>query len=77
MSRLKDQHGQLSALHDDIENENLLIAPIIVREAAINSQIEGTDITVSVCCIDSMETLAVALLGDQGASSDRDPVDPA
>jgi Fic family protein len=39
--------GQLSTLHDDIENENLLIAPFVVREAATSSQIEGTDVTVS------------------------------
>ncbi|MFC7029287.1 Fic/DOC family N-terminal domain-containing protein [Halomicroarcula sp. GCM10025710] len=39
--------GQLSTLHDDIENENLLIAPFVVREAAMSSQIEGTDVTVS------------------------------
>ncbi len=39
--------GQLSTLHDDIENENLLIAPFVVREAAMSSQIEGTEVTVS------------------------------
>jgi Fic family protein len=39
--------GQLSTLHDDIENENLLIAPFVVREAAMSSQIEGTNVTVS------------------------------
>ena len=39
--------GQLSTLHDDIENENHLIAPFVVREAAMSSQIEGTDVTVS------------------------------
>jgi Fic family protein len=39
--------GQLSTLHDDIENENLLIAPFVVREAATSSQIEGTDVTMS------------------------------
>ena len=39
--------GQLSTLQDDIENENLLIAPFVVREAAMSSQIEGTDVTVS------------------------------
>lgn len=39
--------GQLSTLHDEIENENLLIAPFVVREAAMSSRIEGTDVTVS------------------------------
>lgn len=39
--------GQLSTLHDDITNENLLIAPFVVREAAMSSQIEGTNVTVS------------------------------
>ena len=39
--------GQLSTLHDHIENENLLLAPFVVREAAMSSQIEGTSVTVS------------------------------
>lgn len=39
--------GQLSTLHHDLDNENLLIAPFVVREAAMSSQIEGTDVTVS------------------------------
>ena len=39
--------GQLSTLHDHIENENLLVAPFVVREAAMSSQIEGTAVTVS------------------------------
>jgi len=39
--------GQLSTLHDHIENENLLLAPFVVREAAMSSQIEGTAVTVS------------------------------
>lgn len=39
--------GQLATLHHDIENENLLIAPFVVREAAMSSRIEGTDVTVS------------------------------
>ncbi|RDZ34437.1 hypothetical protein C5B89_19100 [Haloferax sp. Atlit-47N] len=38
---------QLSTLYDDIENENLLIVSFVVREAAMSSQIEGTDVTVS------------------------------
>lgn len=39
--------GQLSTLHDDIGNENLLIAPFVVREAAMSARIEGIDVTVS------------------------------
>ena len=39
--------GQLSTLHDHIDNENLLLAPFVVREAAMSSQIEGTAVTVS------------------------------
>jgi Fic family protein len=39
--------GQLSTLHDHIENETLLLAPFVVREAAMSSQIEGTSVTVS------------------------------
>ncbi len=39
--------GQLSTLHDEIGNENLLIAPFVVREAATSSQIEGTNVTIS------------------------------
>lgn len=39
--------GRLTTLHRDIDNENLLIAPFVVREAAMSSQIEGTDVTVS------------------------------
>lgn len=47
--------GQLSTLHDDIENENLLIAPFVVREAAMSSQIEGTDVTVSDIVLHSLD----------------------
>lgn len=47
--------GQLSTLHDDIENENLLIAPFVVREAAMSSQIEGTDVTVSDIVLHNLE----------------------
>lgn len=47
--------GQLSTLHDDIENENLLIAPFVVREAAMSSQIEGTDVTVSDIVLHDLE----------------------
>jgi Fic family protein len=39
--------GRLSTLHDDIDNENLLLAPFVVREAAMSSRIEGTNVTVS------------------------------
>lgn len=39
--------GRLATLHRDIDNENLLIAPFVVREAAMSSQIEGTNVTVS------------------------------
>lgn len=39
--------GQLSALYDNITNENQLLAPFVVREAAMSSQIEGTTVTVS------------------------------
>lgn len=47
--------GQLSTLHHDIDNENLLIAPFVVREAAMSSQIEGTDVTVSDIILHSPE----------------------
>jgi Fic family protein len=47
--------GQLSTLHDDIENENLLIAPFVVREAAMSSQIEGTNVTVSDIVLHSLD----------------------
>jgi Fic family protein len=47
--------GQLSTLHDDIDNENLLIAPFVVREAAMSSQIEGTDVTVSDIVLHEMD----------------------
>lgn len=39
--------GRLATLHRDVDNENLLIAPFVVREAAMSSQIEGTNVTVS------------------------------
>ena len=47
--------GQLSTLHHDLDNENLLIAPFVVREAAMSSQIEGTDVTVSDIILHSPE----------------------
>ncbi|NHN43229.1 Fic family protein [Halorubellus sp. JP-L1] len=39
--------GRLATLHGNVDNENLLIAPFVVREAAMSSQIEGTNVTVS------------------------------
>ncbi|WP_436926870.1 Fic family protein [Halosimplex amylolyticum] len=39
--------GRLATLHRSVDNENLLIAPFVVREAAMSSQIEGTNVTVS------------------------------
>lgn len=39
--------GRLATLHRNVDNENLLIAPFVVREAAMSSQIEGTNVTVS------------------------------
>ena len=39
--------GRLATLHRHVDNEHLLIAPFVVREAAMSSQIEGTNVTVS------------------------------
>jgi Fic family protein len=39
--------GRLATIHRSVDNENLLIAPFVVREAAMSSQIEGTNVTVS------------------------------
>ncbi|MHB9287734.1 Fic family protein [Halobacteriales archaeon Cl-PHB] len=39
--------GRLATLHRDIENPNLLIAPFVHREAAMSSQVEGTNVTIS------------------------------
>ena len=39
--------GRLATLHRNLDNQNLLIAPFVVREAAMSSQIEGTNVTVS------------------------------
>ena len=39
--------GRLATLHRDLENETLVIAPFVVREAAMSSQVEGTNVTVS------------------------------
>lgn len=48
--------GCLTTLHENIENENLLIAPFVVREAAVSSQIEGTNVTVSDIILHDIET---------------------
>jgi len=39
--------GRLATLHRDLENPNLIIAPFIHREAAMSSQVEGTNVTIS------------------------------
>ncbi|MFC7047004.1 Fic family protein [Halobacteriaceae archaeon GCM10025711] len=39
--------GRLATLHRDIDNPNLLIAPFVHREAAMSSQVEGTNVTIS------------------------------
>ena len=39
--------GRLATLEHDLENPNLLIAPFVHREAAMSSQIEGTNVTIS------------------------------
>ena len=39
--------GRLTALHRDLDNPNLLIAPFVHREAAMSSQVEGTNVTIS------------------------------
>ena len=39
--------GRLATLHLDLENPNLLIAPFVHREAAMSSQVEGTNVTIS------------------------------
>ena len=39
--------GWLATLQRDLENPNLLIAPFIHREAAMSSQVEGTNVTIS------------------------------
>ena len=48
--------GRLATLHRTVENENLLIAPFVVREAAMSSQIEGTNVTVSDIILHDIET---------------------
>jgi Fic family protein len=48
--------GRLATLHRNLDNENLLIAPFVVREAAMSSQIEGTNVTVSDIIMHDMET---------------------
>ncbi len=39
--------GRLATLHRDIENPTLLIAPFVHREAAMSSQVEGTNVTIA------------------------------
>jgi Fic family protein len=39
--------GRLATLHRDLDNPNLLIAPFVHREAAMSSQVEGTNVTIS------------------------------
>ena len=48
--------GRLATLHRNVDNENLLIAPFVVREAAMSSQIEGTNVTVSDIILHDIET---------------------
>ncbi len=48
--------GRLATLHRNMDNENLLIAPFVVREAAMSSQIEGTNVTVSDIILHDIET---------------------
>ena len=48
--------GRLATLHQSMDNENLLIAPFVVREAAMSSQIEGTNVTVSDIILHDIET---------------------
>ena len=39
--------GRLATLHRDLDNPNLLLAPFVHREAAMSSQVEGTNVTIS------------------------------
>ena len=39
--------GRLATLHRDLDNPTLLIAPFVHREAAMSSQVEGTNVTIS------------------------------
>ena len=48
--------GRLATLHRNVANENLLIAPFVVREAAMSSQIEGTNVTVSDIILHEIDT---------------------
>lgn len=48
--------GRLATLHHNLANENLLIAPFVVREAAMSSQIEGTNVTVSDIILHDIDT---------------------
>jgi Fic family protein len=48
--------GRLATLHRNLDNEKLLIAPFVVREAAMSSQIEGTNVTVSDIILHDIDT---------------------
>lgn len=48
--------GRLATLHRSVDNENLVIAPFVVREAAMSSQIEGTNVTVSDIILHDIES---------------------
>lgn len=39
--------GRLATLQADLDNPNLLIAPFVHREAAMSSQVEGTNVTIA------------------------------
>jgi Fic family protein len=39
--------GRLATFQADLDNPNLLIAPFVHREAAMSSQVEGTNVTIS------------------------------
>ena len=39
--------GRLATLERDLDNPNLVIAPFVHREAAMSSQVEGTNVTIS------------------------------
>jgi len=39
--------GRLATLHRDLDNPTLVIAPFVHREAAMSSQVEGTNVTIS------------------------------
>lgn len=57
--------GRLTTLHRELDNEKLLIAPFVVREAAMSSQIEGTNVTVSDIILHDLETAPERAAADQ------------